>query len=561
MNHVYVVHPRDRKPVKLCPRDEVAHPNKLADIVFRENRNWRDMNIDGNTMLYLRGEYDKMFYDNVVSSHFYVLTDIPSISIFLDAQRVSGNSMDDMVKFLQKHHSTLFLITSPVFVMKTPFNSPNIHYTIPVNHEHAPIYLPLGTIIELRDIIINRCYTVCNGVTLFLAMVRANHWTPSIAQNAFENWQKINLENNNSLIMPVMTEVWQDLHTTHPIPMIADFPNYYATMYPPVPVSLLKLLEVEDTVPLSQFVDQNMEDEDDMISMYASPMTSMYPYFNKSIFDYYNPDFANIENLENLEQKDTIFEAPFDIEEEDVQFVDVEGFLISMLRSKQAWKWWNKYKSIYIKKVFQTNNSSYGFLMYTFQILFDLYEMPYPNIRYSKRKVRSIWNSIIETIEIPAPNIKMFMNIIIVKSLIYKHFNINRWNPKIPISFIIDMMKYYQDEIDLYKVCHNKVYTVNSYDPNEVLSIFAPHMRINNEKHNEYNLVCSFYQLLKMDRQGALFIKYILDRKVAKKILCIETIFGMKNNKDPYINLTEHNAYTIGGILMDYIKENRNVLL
>ncbi len=551
INHVYVVHPHKRKPIKLCPREEVAHPERLDDIVFRNSRNWRDINIDGTIMRYLRGEHDKQFYENIASSHFYVLTDVASTSIFLDAQRVSRNSIDEMVCFLLKHHSTNFLVTAPVFVMETYRRIPNIHFSIPVSDVHVPIYLPLGNTIEVRDMINTRCYTVCNGITLFLAMVRINRWTPGIARSAFEIWQRSCTD-----VHPAdLQGVWQDLYTAHPIPMIADFPNYYATMYPPVPVSFLPCLNSEDTVPLSQFVEQNVEDEDDTTSFYASPLTSMYPYFNQDIFDYYNPNFANTDTVQ------PVFQAPFDIEDDDIQFVDIEGFLIGILRSRRAWKWWKRFGPTYIKKAFHANNGSYGFLMYIFQVLFDLYELPYISIRYTRSKVRSIWISILDMIDIPPYDIKMFVNIILVKSIIYKHFNINRWNPNIPIPFMVDVMRRYQNNMDWYKVSRNKVYTISTYDINEILAIFSPYMRIHNENSNEYTLVCSFYQLLKMDEKGAIFVKRVLDRHVAKKLLCIERIFGMKNDMSPIADVTEHDGYAIGNIVMDYLKDNRGDII
>jgi len=548
MNQIYVVHPNKRIPIKLCPRDEVAHPDKLACIVNNLIRKWKEIKINGLSLYYMRIEYDKKFYKDLSSSHLYVLIDDKSADIFIDAQNVHPDCPDDMYLFLQKHGFSLFGITSPVFNLDVE-NAPNIYYGIPVNMVNDPVYLAPGSIVELRELINTRCYTICNGLTLFLAMVRAKIWNSGKAYDAIQKWYKKNPNDNNI----EMNEIWQVLYINHPVPMISEFPSYYSTMFPPVQKRFLEHLYLEDTIPLTQFV--NDTDPDNIVCYYSTPLTSMFPYFNKDIFDHYNDNFVLSDDIP------TIFEVPFVMDDEDEQLIDIEGFFIAILRSRRAWKWWKRYGSIYFRKAYNTNLNSGSFFMNCFQALFYLYTIPYIDIKYTRSKVRNMWVSLLTIFDISPSEIKLFVNIIIIKTIIYKKFVINRWNPIIPTSFMIDIMNIYKDNMDWFGIYKKKVFTSNIYNTTELMSIFAPYMHISTEVPNEYSMFCSFYQLLKLNDMGSVFVNHILDKRICKKLLCVQKIFGIKPDEEPLVPLSEHNASAIGNILYEYLRLNRNLLI
>lgn len=545
MNHVYVVHPHRRVPIKLCPRDEVAHPSKLMDVVRATQRTWREININAGTMYYMRFEYDQRFYSNLVSSHFYVLTDSASISMFTDAARVAWDDEQDMYEFLEKHGSTMFAITSPVFRLETSHPGNDIYYSIPIDVNHTPLYMTPGNMVELRDMINSRCYTVCNGFTLFLAMVRGRGWSGKVAWYALQRWREVQTNIHQG-------DVWHNLHIDHPVPMISDFPAYYATMNPPVPFRFMSLLDREDGMPLSQFVEE--VDEDTTSCVYATPMTSMFPYFHKSLFHYYNPKFYVSDD------RLPMFETPFGTDENDEQLVDIEGFFIAMLRSKRAWKWWKQNGVLYMRRAYEMNGSSIGFLMYCFQVLFYLYRRPYYDVSYSHSRVRSMWILLIELFDISPHDMKLFLQVSIVRGAIYRHFGIQRWHPSFPISFLVDVLDIYKDRIDWFSVHNSRIFTTHTYDHTVMGAIFAPYLTLQNEHTNEYQLRCSMYQLLKFDRIGLQFIYSIFDRRTSNKISCIRELFGLKNNF-PVLDFPEQGAYEVGNILMDYLRDHRDHLI
>lgn len=571
MNHVYVVHPGKRTPDRLCPRDEVAHPSKLASAVTSVLRHWRSIVVNGHEMFYLRIEYDRQFYEDVSSSHMYVAVDPRSgASVFSDAASVSRDSCTDMYNFLKKHHSSQFMATSPVFELKmTNPQAPNIYYSIPVSDTQYPVYIVPGVVVEVHDLINQRCYTVCNGLTLFLAMVRARAWDTRPALEAIRMWRS---EMEGCISEAADTSgVWQGLYTDHPIPMIADFPEYYATMYPPAPCSFYRHVAVEDSVPLSQYIDDTDAPSDDseatnaatdaatagITCVYATPITSMFPYFNRSTFRYYNRTFGF------SDQTPTVFDTPYELEEGDHQLLDIEGMFVSILRSRRAWRWWKRFGHVYLRQAWAAEGKTLGFSVYCYQVLFHLYDTPLYGIRYSRAKVRAIWSMALVLFDTHPADMKVFMNILYVKNIIYENFNINRWHPMPPVAFMKDLLGHYRGSIGWFATQKNKIFTTHTYDRATLMRVFAPYIQVYEEKENVFSLSCSLYQLIKLDTRGSAFARSVLDRNMAQKLLCINRIFAMNTAADtrPLVDIGEHNAYEVGTLLTEYLKSHRGDLI
>lgn len=573
MNQIYVTHPTIRIPPRLCPRDEISHPNKIIDIIFMPQQRWRAIEINQRNVQYRRIEYDKEFYDDISSSHLYVISE--KLLIFEDARRVDTHSSEDMLSYLSKHHSNMFVITCPVFRFFRNSQQLDTYYSIPVNVLNNQVFIEMGTILELRNLIDTQCYTVCNGLTIFLAMVRGGVWSPKEAGIALKKWVSMNNQQLFTDADDIFDELWQYLYTIHPVPMIANFPAYYATMYPPVPCSFFTHLKIEDSIPLSQFI-QDI-DGNNVKCLYASPITSMFPYFNKSIFDYYNPKFLDHDtNDENI-----LFQTPFELDYEDLQQLDIEGFIIGIIRSRRAWKWWKQNGPVYLRKIWDLNNSSHSFFNHFLQILFYLYDRPYKNIKYSKSRIRSIWNMALIVFNISHFDIYMCIATNVIKKTVYNTFNVTRLFKNMPMSFLIDVFTYYHDinndinnNINKNKIewfCNHKYKLYTHHDTNVMLAAFAPFIHLNdepdepdeilNDNDHEYILTCSIYNLLKLDPDYNLFIKHIIDKRIAKKILCIDKIFGLQQDESTVLNISDSNAYVIGMIFKDYLQSHRENLI
>lgn len=547
MNHIYVSHPNRTIPPRLCPRDEIAHPSKIVDTVFTLYKRWRPIKINDHMIHYKRIEYDHEFFDDVSSSHLYVLTDSPSL--FKDVKNVRTDSAEDMFSYLQKYQSTLFLITTPIFIHREL--QANVHYVMPVDAYQHPIFIQLGNTVEVRELLDMECYTICNGMTIFLAMLRSRVWNIRDARIAMERWST--RYNIGDIQTQDMDPIWQFLYMNHPVPMIAEFPMYYATMYPNVPETFYKYLkEEEDTVPLSQWIDGTNENQ--VKCFYASPITSMYPYFNRSTFDYYNPNFKD------TDYPTTVLDTPFGLESEDSQQIDIEGFLIAMVRSRRAWRWWRRNGCTYLRKVWEVIGDSYTFSHQFLYTLFYLYEMPYKNIKYPRSRVRAIWNLVLSLYKISPIEIQMYIVTHLVKKRVYSTFNSSRIHPTIPLAFMLDLLKHCGKNINWFEVHKYKIYT--SQDIPIVLGLFAPYIHMTNESIHEFSLRCSLYQLFKLDTEyNHIFIRHVIDKKIAIKLSYINQIFGMKEDQHNIVHLSENNAYIVGSLLKEYLYNNRNMII
>lgn len=538
MNHVYVDHPNKNIPIRLCPRDEIAHPKKIHDAIFSKKKRWHHTKINNVYMSYKRINYNKQLYDDICASHFYVVTE--SRSIFKDCKRVNKYSHRDMVEFLSKHQSTLFLITTPVFNLTTEEDT---YFSMPATIEQTPYFSDTGTTITLRDLIDSQSYTVCNGITVFLAMLRSKIWDIHEARIAIEEWYQFHKNDNVE-----MSEVWQFLYINHPIPMIAEFPIYYATMYPAVPDVFFKFFDIEDTVPLAQFMNENND-----TCFHATPITSMFPYFNRSVFNYYNNDFSS-----NDSTTDLIFDVPYNFEESDLKQIDIEGFFISIVRSRRAWRWWKSYGRTYLEKLLKTKKDPYKIFNHCMVILFFLYEMPYPDIKYPHWRVRAIWNLVLSVFNVDHVDIQLFLTVNVVRNIIYRSFEIIRINPIMPLPFIIDVMKHYNKKINWFNSHRYKLYTIHDIDI--IRAIFSPYIHLNNEDFYEYILQCSLYQLFKLDTDYNVFVEHIINKKIATNIIYIDRIFGLTESSQDYECL-DNNFYTVGILIKEYLRDNRNDII
>lgn len=540
MNHVYVPHPDRRVPTRLCPRDEIAHPYKIEDSIFAKYKRWRTIKIEDHPLQYKRIEYDREIYDDVSASYFYVVTD--NTSVLKDAKLVRADSADDMFRYLRAHQTTLFLVTTPVFVQRSERALPDSYYVVPADVLQVPIFIEAGNTVVLRGMLHTRCYTVCNGMTVFLAMVRAGVWNIREARAAMERWRA------HYSVLDVktgdMSDVWQLLYVTHPIPMIAEFPIYYATMYPSTPESFFQYLEEEEMTPHAQYMDENHDR-----CFYASPVTSMFPHFNRQIFEYYNRATEGLPLL---------LETPFGMDPGDEQNTDIEGFLIAMVRSRRAWRWWKKNGINHLRRAWDLSSDSHAFFSDCLTALFYLYENPYTGIKYPRSRARAIWRSMLLAFDIEVVEVQIYLVIHLVKRLLYRAFDPHRFNPMIPLAFIADILDYYRGQINWFEEHRYKLYT--THDIPNVLLIFSPYIRLNNERIHEFVLHCSLYQMLKLDLEYHHAVRF-LDRRVAQKLSYVNHIFGMGMNQQNLVNLSENSAYIVGSILKQYLRDHRNALI
>ena len=149
-----------------CERDEIADPNKLLLII--KNNNVTPQSSTKNWSVYMHN--NEYFYTNTIpwtktynsygieikSHHFRVLCTDPAVFTI---------DIDNIFSWFTRNYSKLFLI-SHIITSHEPTNKKYVSKNsslIAVDQDN-----------EMDKILINKCYTICNGVTLLLALHRLN---------------------------------------------------------------------------------------------------------------------------------------------------------------------------------------------------------------------------------------------------------------------------------------------------------------------------------------------------------------------------------------------------
>lgn len=207
--------------------DEIAAPDKVISV---STTNFVPRIVQGN------------FYFVATFSDYYILTDC--VSMF------DSNIKKDF-EWLKSYWNCLALITT---------NTTNNYPTVRCDHADLP---------SLLD---NRCYTIVNGLTIYLAYHRARKIR---ARDALPVLQNFVATFSQSPLQPV-TVAWEHLYYGKNVPNIADLPWYYTCMGPQW---------ADPRICRLFYTDSFVYHSTNASILYASPRNAMYPYFNPDIYN------------------------------------------------------------------------------------------------------------------------------------------------------------------------------------------------------------------------------------------------------------------------------------
>lgn len=503
INQYYIVDPLNIIPYNLCPREEYADPHKIFKILSLKQKKWNIINIYDNYYYYLKipwnKKYNSLKHSNIESLYFYVITDEPSIF-----NHIPKNNFK---QWLECNSSKTFLISCPIFTYNDKFITYNSHiypYCININ-QSITIYD------EIRDVVYNNSYTICNGLTLLLSLHRLNKIDQNLLYIELFDWYK---KFNNDGIYHIVNHNWENIYYTNNIALIADLPYYYLCFGPNFGSKTIRdIFKTNDDYyeVFSQYVNGN--------SIYITKQNViMYPYYDKELFDTINEDIDN-DNNNNDENE---------IEKYNI---DISGYIQSIISNKEIWEEWKYKKGFNINNILINQTSSiFAILENIFKTCFYLYKYGSDNIKINKKRIRELWNICMDELDIDKIIVPILFNAMLFRNIIIGKLNKNQL---IPIVFIKDVLQKYNIDIynnNTYKIKSNYFYNLN----NNYLSIQVN----NNSKFVEIN--SNLYDIFK-DNYGDIklyYDKYIYDRNT--KILCILSVlpYGISN---PVINFLKNN--------------------
>jgi hypothetical protein len=567
---------------KFYPREEIAHPIKLKNIVEDDTLVWKIHTYMNDTFYatWLPWFRHYRFYNNTISTEsIYILTERPAL--FESFKNIIHNYKSNKIEFINKLKDWLsrwwnapFLVTIPIL-----YNDGNL-YTIEnlypftktkLNDYHKEDYLNV--------LLNNRSYTICNGLTLFLAYHRLGLISANIALPILTNF----IHRNDPFILQDVTDVWHNIYYGMAIPHIADFPAYYVCTGPDFAhENIVKLFKPYFDF---NFVYTNIAE---LFNLYTSPFTAMFPYFNPCIWK----QLYEINRWPIMTPNTN-----------DMIIPDMSGFIHGMLTTKQSWKYWcNNYNEILllIKLNYISNEKLVEDLVFICSY-FYIYGSHYYT-RSIKLKTRKMFNMILNVLD----NDKIYIPSIIFRYLLKFQMTDRLRNigyPEltlindIPYGFLKDIFMSYRDvlhpyiKIDYYIISRN-IDVIRTIYPDIILSqykllnndqIINDNTIVNNElpnninetlndNDNEENIIINRYslrrsiiQIFRESRNNSslnIFYANYVHRQIIQRLCAIYTGFGLYIDKEnSNTTATLYNSHNLGSIIIEYLKKNKELLL
>ena len=578
INNALIIPPNEYRYCRYCPREEIAHPLKLKSIIDSFTLRWDIHHYDLNVFYVSWLPWFKTYknYNELIhTSLFHILTEKPAMfSLFRniinnpqytkDALKNFSNKNEfiyELNDWLSKWWNTPFLITIPILHhCRGAFITDNLYPPRRMYLEDIPSQEYLDLQLD------NQSYTICNGLTLFLAFHRLNIITPNVAYPILKNF----IDMNKPHIFQDVTDVWYNLYYNTVISHIADFPSIYISNGPDFAhIKILRLFETDYDYQFAQTIVPTTV-------VYTSPFIAMFPYFNTTNWNYFqsNDIWLNTINI--------------NYENDDILYPDITGFIHGMLTTKKSWKYWqNNYDEI-------LNNLAVCYISIE-KLIEDLiqtccyyykYGSPYHN-KSLKRKVRIMWNNIIVTLDntkqlIPA----IFTRYILKHQMSERLISIGRagalWMNEMPYGLLKDIFDIYKlelnlftrlnfviisEHIDILRIIYPDI-IVNKIENDDIIPFNNGNIITNNTianniitnilNNNKYSIYRSPISILRDSFPRSLmkvFYENYIYKKIITKLCAIYKGFGIKTTG------TLYNNHLIANLLLDYLKMNKNILI
>jgi hypothetical protein len=443
------------------PREEIAHPIKLKNIVENKSNIWKIHRFENNNFYAIWIPWFKKykFFNDIISTEsFYVLTERPALfytfneiidelmilnnykninnSKYINNYDYKNNNeiINKIKQWLHKWWNTPFLITIPILYQNNSLYI--INNILPYSNIDLKDYDKTD---YLNVLLANKSYTIANGLTLLLAYHRLGLINANITHTVLDDF----IYKNDLNIIQNVTDDWHTLYYGNLIPHIADFPAYYICTGPN--------FAHENVVDLfKSYFDFNLilSNIIPSVNVFTSPFSAMFPYFNTCLWkEFYKQNiWANISDNLN-----------------DIVIPDLVGFIHSILTTKKSWKFWCKnYNDLLIS--IQINYSTKEKLIYDLIQICSYYYIygSHYFTRSLKSKVRNTFKMIIKSLDYDKKHIPN----ILVKSLLKyqlseRLFRLGHPEPKTVIEIPYAFMK---DIFEIYSLSESfKLYNKNDY--------------------------------------------------------------------------------------------------
>jgi hypothetical protein len=556
LNNAIYVTPHESRDCKFCPREEIAHPEKLALLVNNQNLQWDIYQKGTNTFFMTVIPWYRVYQcygQYIYTSHFYVLTEktsmFSSLYIILQLDTTSVEYYDQLYNWVINWWNTSFLISIPILHCNSgPFI---------INNTFPPERITLCDCLQqdyCEKLLDHQSYTIANGMTLILGLHRIKRISAYILKPLLDNFMKI----ESPFIYQDVSDTWSQLYYASSISQIADFPWYYTCMGPQFAheniVEIFRPENIED-YDTHLFISQNQ-------FVFTSPQCAMFPFFNPCLWERHN------EMLPWLDPSN------IDSENGDILYPDIAGCIHGILTTKGSWRWWKKNNFEMLTQIKNAYISQEKCIEDLLQVCSHYYWFgsPYTH-KYYRKKIRYIWNCIIRVIDMNLSLIPRMIGRFIIKEHLCQKFILDGqpnqlWVNPMPFSMCKDFLRIYNSKISLYNTINFSIITNHS----EILKRLFPDshsieqkLRIVYENQQEPTIIKvpsavfnrSLITLFKYsfpDSALQTFYRFYIDKTIVTRLSIIYFTFGLKN-------YSTTQFYTVGEIIIEFLKKNKDYLI
>jgi hypothetical protein len=481
-----------------------------ASGTFERNGNYGNIVYEGYNFKYLKIEMKRSFetLNNEIKTLCYYIIFDSDFNIDINELRRLGDNdaickIKNWIDNSKNHHYVM--ITTPLLQYK------DTYYSI-ANDENISIIIhdSLDDAHVVDSLIKTNCFTLSDNLNIITGLYekRILNEISFLTLIDYLKIQKYSFYTDH---------IWFFIMNRHRILNVCDNPIMFLYSNPNLLKESVCMAFAQYLIPENHIYLQSIYRKE---IMFTSILSACYPKLSVPFLRNIYGNKINDKIWTNTENVLTIFYA-FDT---DCFFQnDFYGIFASFIKTKSMWSYWQKNKSELMKSLvscYDDNRSK--MLIDTLCPIFRLYEIGFEGVKIKKRRIRELWNDILEYCQEDEKNI---LDII---------YNFIWFNEKLPIPylFLCDVhakynMDYYTKSRMLMNVSTNYVYkNIRLYD------------LMRNQRGNVYH-----------------FQKNVVNKKMIYVIMCLYKKFNMFRNSE------QSNDYLKGSLIIDYLRSNMKYLL
>lgn len=518
-NEIHITPLSQKRLRGFAPREELADPSKL--LLFVENSpEWEAFEYNNFIFSKAWAPWSKQWSMNqgaikVESLGFFVLVQkrrlFTSMKDMLNIVSVSNlHTAIAAERWLMEWWGELFVISSTLLLEKDKLRKRDDSKLYCITNLCSMLRVPLCTCEDISAKMLDSLgYTVCNGLTLFLAMVRIGKIPCLIAEHAIT---KLVGAQGGTHIQSTIAFPWVDFVVAHSTPHVADHPWMYACMgRQPSPARVCNaLMHTDDAL----FV----------------------PEIGMMKFGFFTNTTAAL--LAHRPNEMYWPSPPPSLESHDTYRPDIASMVLGAVATRKKFAWWCSHKELILKRSSSFFESKYYALDSWLQPILHFYTCAgehTPRLKCSR--LRKMWLHVILTIDPRGAVVPLVIREWILQHAGFikkKRVTPHYFRVTMPFAFLKDMLNVYGSAIDLW----------------------AP---LTSLEDAPCNRLIDCFRAAPIESVYGKFLSSHIEKRVLFRLLAVQRAFGLRITTAQDYNDTRTHA--VGTLLTAYLRDNRYLLV